>query len=176
MPATRHPAITVKQPFASLINRGIKKLETRVKPTSYRGELYLHSAITPHHLAPGLAKNEEALPYLSGLTPQNSTTGGFNAVAYEALPLGVILGRIRIIDCLPAWEMLQKWREEKGESPAAIEWEREYQLGDLGTDMYAYEIEVVTVFTVLLPARGQLGIYDLEKLNPGISAKLPLLY
>lgn len=36
-------AITVKEPFASLISEGIKKYEFRTWKTNYRGEVYIHA-------------------------------------------------------------------------------------------------------------------------------------
>lgn len=37
--------LTLKEPFASLIEKGIKKIETRSWKTNYRGELYIHAGI-----------------------------------------------------------------------------------------------------------------------------------
>ncbi|MCI6265916.1 MAG: ASCH domain-containing protein, partial [Erysipelotrichaceae bacterium] len=38
--------LSLKEPFASLIKEGIKKVETRSWQTSYRGELYIHASIS----------------------------------------------------------------------------------------------------------------------------------
>jgi hypothetical protein len=40
-------AITIRQPYASLIAAGIKRLETRSWTTSYRGPLLIHAAQAP---------------------------------------------------------------------------------------------------------------------------------
>ena len=38
--------LSIKEPFASLIMNGIKKIETRSWKTNYRGELYIHASIS----------------------------------------------------------------------------------------------------------------------------------
>ena len=38
--------ISIKEPFASLIKDGYKKIETRSWKTSYRGEIYIHASLT----------------------------------------------------------------------------------------------------------------------------------
>lgn len=39
--------LSIKEPFASLIATGQKKIETRSWKTKYRGEIYIHASITP---------------------------------------------------------------------------------------------------------------------------------
>ena len=36
--------LSVKEPFATLITNGIKKIETRSWKTNYRGELFIHAS------------------------------------------------------------------------------------------------------------------------------------
>ena len=38
--------LSIKEPFATLIKEGKKKIETRSWKTSYRGELYIHASST----------------------------------------------------------------------------------------------------------------------------------
>ncbi|MBE6155215.1 MAG: ASCH domain-containing protein [Firmicutes bacterium] len=38
--------LSIKEPYASLIKAGIKKIETRSFKTNYRGELYIHASQT----------------------------------------------------------------------------------------------------------------------------------
>ncbi len=46
------PALSIKQPWASLIAQGSKTIETRVWSTLYRGPLVICSSKEPHHLGP----------------------------------------------------------------------------------------------------------------------------
>ena len=39
-------ALSIKEPYASLIALGYKKIETRSFKTNYRGELYIHASLT----------------------------------------------------------------------------------------------------------------------------------
>lgn len=38
--------LSIKEPFASLIKDGKKKIETRSWKTNYRGEIYIHASLT----------------------------------------------------------------------------------------------------------------------------------
>ena len=38
--------LSIKEPFASLISLGIKKIETRSWKTNYKGEIYIHASLT----------------------------------------------------------------------------------------------------------------------------------
>ena len=38
--------LTIKEPYASLISNGIKKIETRSWKTNYRGKLYIHARLS----------------------------------------------------------------------------------------------------------------------------------
>ena len=38
--------LSIKEPFASLIKTGKKKIETRSWKTNYRGEIYIHASLT----------------------------------------------------------------------------------------------------------------------------------
>lgn len=52
--------LTLREPWASLIGKQIKKIETRSWPTSYRGELYIHAGVHP------VPKRDERINRLSG--------------------------------------------------------------------------------------------------------------
>ena len=42
--------LSIKEPFASLIKDGKKKIETRSWKTNYRGEIYIHASLTKSKL------------------------------------------------------------------------------------------------------------------------------
>jgi hypothetical protein len=44
----RKPALTVRQPYASLIIAGLKPIENRTWATTYRGPLLIHAAVKLH--------------------------------------------------------------------------------------------------------------------------------
>jgi activating signal cointegrator 1 len=77
-------ALTVREPWATLIARGIKAIENRSWPTDYRGPLAIHAAKTPPTF---LREDLEALEEM-GVTPADMTYGAVIAVA-------------ELVDCIP---------------------------------------------------------------------------
>jgi hypothetical protein len=47
MPKTRRYAISIKQPWATLLVRGVKRVEVRAWPTARRGAVLIHAARVP---------------------------------------------------------------------------------------------------------------------------------
>lgn len=45
-------ALTIRQPYAELVARGIKTLENRKQPTTYRGPLVLHAGLSEAWVRP----------------------------------------------------------------------------------------------------------------------------
>lgn len=83
-------AITIKQPFASLIAAGLKEFEFRTWKTKYRGELLIHA---------GKSVDTEAMRKFAsyGLT----------------YPLGCILAKATLSDCVKVDEDLRKTLRRK---------------------------------------------------------------
>ena len=79
-----HKALSVKQPYTTLIVIGQKTAEVRSKPTSYRGDLVICSSQTPDY---GID--------LSVLERINGTEEG------GAYPCGMALGLVELVDCVP---------------------------------------------------------------------------
>jgi hypothetical protein len=76
-------AITLLQPWASLVAIGAKTIETRPYATQYRGPLAIHAAKTSTPVDD---------PYFRSLL----TIAGLNP---DQLPLGAILATCHLIDC-----------------------------------------------------------------------------
>ena len=71
-------ALTIKQPWATLIMQGNKRFEFRSWQTKYRGDLLIHA---------GKGIDKEAMKRLAKYLP-------------EELPYGKILGKVRLVDCI----------------------------------------------------------------------------
>lgn len=71
-------ALTIKQPWATLIMQGDKRFEFRSWQTKYRGELLIHA---------GKTIDKEAMERLKKYLP-------------EIIPTGAILGKVNIVDCV----------------------------------------------------------------------------
>lgn len=81
-------ALSIKQPFASLITLGIKPIENRTWRTNFRGRIYVHAS-TPRKFDIALTDDQTrlALPVLEK---------AFNG----SLPFGAIIGEVDIVDCI----------------------------------------------------------------------------
>lgn len=75
-------ALTIKQPWATLIAAGIKDVENRSWPTSYRGPLLIHAGKAFDH-------DWNACAHLS--------RRGYDL---DALPAGGIIARCQLVDCV----------------------------------------------------------------------------
>ena len=71
-------ALTIKQPWATLIMQGDKRFEFRSWQTKYRGDLLIHA---------GKGIDKEAMKRLAKYLP-------------EELPYGKILGKVKLVDCI----------------------------------------------------------------------------
>jgi len=126
-------ALSVMQPWATLLVSGAKRIETRSWQTSYRGPFLIHASrrrVPSHRLA--------------GLTPYHS---GWHA---RHLPRGVILGYAVLVDCLPA-EALDGTLDV-----------RERALGRYGLGMWAWLLERPRPLARPFAWRGALGVFDLD--------------
>ena len=81
----RMKAITIKQPYASLIREGYKEYEFRTWKTNYRGEIYIHAG-------KGIDKE------------------GMNRVKdyHLSYPSGCIIAKAKITDCVEVDEKLSQ--------------------------------------------------------------------
>jgi hypothetical protein len=86
--------ISIRQPWATLIVRGIKDIENRSWPTKYRGPVLVHASLRPSVLS------------LADIARQFS----IELPSYELL-FGGIVGATNIIDCVDAHP--SRWFEGK---------------------------------------------------------------
>lgn len=89
-------ALTVHQPWASLLVTGAKRIETRGWATRHRGPLLIHSAkANPAYTRTAMAENDDVRGVMDTfrLDPDD-------------LPRGRILGLVEVVDCVPIEEIL----------------------------------------------------------------------
>ncbi len=118
-------AITVRQPWAGLIARGVKTIETRPRPTSYRGPVLIHasqSTKTWQELdAPTLLSQRTVIQAVLGALGVVDADGSWPSpwisdeaihlewdVAVPTLPLGAVVAVANLVDCVP----MTAWRDE----------------------------------------------------------------
>lgn len=98
-------AITVWQPWATLLATGQKHNETRSWKTSYRGEILIHAAKTDH----------------SGILlhiPMEELKHFQDAGVVNKLPTGAIIGKANLVDCFQIDEAYR--RKLQRENPAEL--------------------------------------------------------
>ncbi len=129
-------AITLPQPWASLMAIGAKTVETRPYATAYRGPIAIHAAIISAPV------ND---PYYKNLL---ESTGLVN----DQLPHGAILATGRLIDC----EKITNTN-----CPCYPE----YAFGDFIPGWFAWKIVVSHPLQTPIPAKGHRGLWECAKLD-----------
>lgn len=124
--------LSIKEPFATLIANGKKKIETRSWKTNYRGEMFIHAS------GKTLAKEILSNDYIK------------NIIKNMSMNYGNIICRCNLVDCIYVDEKCLK--EIKQNS-------NEYLLGDYKIGRYAWIIKDVTLIHPI-PAKGQLNIWN----------------
>ena len=95
-------ALSIRQPWASLILKAGKNVENRNWPTRYRGRILIHAAKGMTR-----AEHEDAIEFAIaaiGTVPRDEsgrvTTLRALGFAFEDLPRGGIIGSVVIVDCV----------------------------------------------------------------------------
>lgn len=161
--------LSLLQPWASLVVLGHKRIETRPRNTSYRGQLLIHASLGKKHW-----KNPDVDELFKDY---------YNLFApVSALPLGAIIGSVNITDTCTTNLWLPG---NPGEMPGlriTTDTKRkflcldkqEYEMGDYSKGRWGYLLEDSLQFKEPIPAKGQLGIWNwggdlsqpLEKMLP----------
>lgn len=102
-------ALSIKQPWASLIAHGIKNIENRTWKTKFRGRIYIHAS----------AKDAGALYELLNEKQIEAMNNHWTAAPpYPNRPISAIIGEVDIIDCVinhpSIWAEYTSGYEDKG--------------------------------------------------------------
>ena len=159
-------ALTLTQPWATLVAIGAKRIETRSWPTKYRGPLAIHAA-------KGFPKWAKAnvlydwdffgalRPELSEHYQRNNVSIVPCAAGYEALrslPLGSVIATCRLANCLPT-EVIDNAANVFSVSLDPLS-ECERAFGDYSQGRYAWILEDIKPFPEPIPAKGALGLWE----------------
>lgn len=139
-------AITVIQPWATLLVTGKKHIETRTWKTSYRGEIYIHAGMRDPLFGISAMSDEGWSRALISLGLAES----FNR--FEKFPTGVIIGKTNLVNCLRIDELTQKLIREQNPD--------EYLFGDFTPGRYAWMMEDPVIFDMPIPASGKQRIWN----------------
>lgn len=140
-------ALTLTQPWATLVAIGAKRIETRSWSTSYRGLIAIHASKG----FPGdLQCMVREQPYRKYLEP-----AGFDQP--WKLPRGQVIATCRLVDVLPTYrggETLPEW------IPGPFSDERMF--GDYSDRRFGWILEDVQMLPEPVPAKGSLGLWSWE--------------
>ena len=90
-------ALSIRQPWASLIAKGIKDIENRTWKTNFRGKIYIHAP------AKKLTKSKYVSLielYMIGLKDERIIEAKNKHFDFNDLNYSVIIGEVEIIDCV----------------------------------------------------------------------------
>ena len=126
--------LSIKEPFASLICYGIKKIETRSWKTNYRGEIYIHASLAKYKID---NDKKEKINFL---------------LKDKDLNYGMIICKAKLIDCI--------YVDDDFVNKIKLN-ENEYLCGYYSIGRYAWVLEDIEVLDEKIPVKGHLGIWNL---------------
>ncbi|MDR0269614.1 ASCH domain-containing protein [Paenibacillus sp.] len=141
-------AITIIQPWATLIALGEKQFETCSWRTNYRGELAIHA---------GKKVDREACrtePICSTLEKYGYTE--------DNLPTGAIVAIVTLKDCL---QSVDTWTDGYVLENGSYVYPPEYELGDFTPGRYGWQLSNNRWLPEPIPAKGMQGLWNWEGLN-----------
>ena len=166
-------AVTIYQPYASLIATGAKIYETRGWATKYRGPIAIHAGmkrIIPNSGNPYFIRFLEAVNKALGFNPYEYADPDLPEAftAYYAgtagLPRGAVVATAELVGC---WGITGNFGECAcllhilQEGQAAVRG-NELLFGDFSTGRYAWELANVQALPEPVPCRGQQGLWNWE--------------
>ncbi len=146
-------ALTLTQPWASLVAFGYKRVETRSWRTSYRGALAIHAAkgfpLDAKDLCVSYMVRHALGPHFDG------TESGTLA---SQMPLGVIVATCKLVDCLPT--VPTGCLSGVFEDYPDLDTEAERAFGNYDPNRFAWVLEDVERLAQPIVAKGSLGLWD----------------
>jgi activating signal cointegrator 1 len=137
-------ALSLSQPWATLVVLGRKRYETRSWQTRYRGSLLIHAARTFSSEHRALCRRDPMRRLLSEAGIDDD----------RALPRGVLLGTVEVRGC---------WRTDEMDVEALDETER--LLGDYGPGRWVWLLEQAAPLKTPVPYLGRLGVFNVPDLE-----------
>lgn len=128
-------ALTLYQPYATLIVQGYKTIETRSWGTTYRGPLTIHAS-----------RNKRDMRHI----PRLLAAAGLDTLRLE-YPISALLGTMELVNCLPTdaidYDALPQ---------------QEKALGHFGWGRYAWMLSQPVAYPEPIPMRGARGLWTVS--------------
>lgn len=170
-------AITLTQPYATLVSLGMKKIETRSWSTNYRGPLAIHAAkgLGPVGGKRGLKALCATEPFSAVLTPSleqwwNSRHSLADMAVRPFMPYGAIVAVCDLIGCEgtdpAAWPDSGRFLFGNRSNPDyqfILDWpikEPERSFGDYSPGRYMWFLTNIRTLPEPIPCKGALGLWE----------------
>jgi hypothetical protein len=161
-------ALSLTQPFASLIALRQKHIETRSWYTPHRDRMAIHASKG----FPGTAKRFcesrmvcRALGWPECPSPVTQEWLDDSARLIKSLPLGMVLCTCRVIDCVRTQTLTSygkegfEWFSEAASPPS----EQELAFGNYDAGRYAWILGEIEPLPEPVPAKGSLGLWEWKR-------------
>jgi hypothetical protein len=140
-------AITIHQPWATLIAIGEKTFETRSWATKYKGELAIHA---------GKKINKEACKKPEIIRALNN----HGIVLLDDLPTGAIVAVCELVACYEVSKVDEFQKEADLRWTDRFIWGKEFNFGWYAPGRFAWELTNGVQYLKPIPAKGQQGLWN----------------
>lgn len=147
-------AITIKQPWATLIALREKQFETRSWQTKYRGQIAIHA---------GKSIDKEAFFEFSNVLKKHGIT------SINQLTTGSVIAIANLVDC---HKVMIDYEDIAIMNTGLKISGNEYYFGNYEEGRYAWELDRVSILTEPINAKGQLSLWEWGE-GDAIIASLP---
>lgn len=151
-------ALTLTQPYATLVALGFKRYETRGHRISHRGPLAIHAG-----KGPGYFDSEAALWICCLSEPFRSALAAHGIMNPARLPRGKIVAAGFMVGCTPTEQICEDngiWKLVGGRSHRWALTEQEAAFGDYSPGRSALLLVGVRALAEPIPARGMPGLWE----------------
>ena len=152
-------ALSLYQPWATLVMIGAKRIETRSWSTDHRGAIFLHASKKKSREQINLWHEE----------PFHSVLREAGIRRWQDLPLGAVLGTVEIIDCkpivaeyVPTAAGLSEWHEEQDATGMQPPPEPERSFGNYGPGRFAWMLDRPNKFNTPIPHPGRQRLFNIH--------------
>lgn len=145
-------AITIKQPWASLIVHGVKDIENRTWHTNFRGRVLIHSSSKGDIAKYGCLQPEQR---------QKTLYSPLGKVYFNDLPFGAIIGSVEIVDCVVNHPSI--WAEKTDNYTAGMNPKLHENITGKKV-IYNWVLANPVLFEKPIPAKGRLSFWEYDGL------------
>jgi hypothetical protein len=132
-------AITIQQPWATLIAIGAKRIETRSWATAYRGSLAIHAGLNTENIEFFFEK------------PFRSVLEAAGVRGISDLPLGAVVCTVRLVNCIET-TLIERYVQPFSEQERAF--------GNYEPQRFGWLLEGVQRCQEPVKARGRQGLWE----------------